>query len=93
VLIASGAGAATAAHKLRKDAPPTAYGSACWSADDRSLLVACDYDGEFRQLCRLDIATDAMTAITAAIPWCAAVCVFYSAVMLMRSISEGMWRV
>lgn len=46
-----------------------AAGPMVFAADDKSILIATDAGAEFRQLQRLDLATQKYQAVTADIPW------------------------
>lgn len=50
-------------------ADTVAYGTAAFAADGRSLFVATDRGREFRTLARMDLASGALTPLTADIPW------------------------
>ncbi|RZL31019.1 MAG: S9 family peptidase, partial [Rubrivivax sp.] len=46
-----------------------AYSPAGWSADGRSLWLASDRAGEFRELMTLDLASGAIARVSSHIPW------------------------
>jgi dipeptidyl aminopeptidase/acylaminoacyl peptidase len=49
--------------------PKAVYFGGAFSTDGKSMLVASDRFGEFRELLRLDLQTQALARITAHIPW------------------------
>ena len=48
---------------------PVSFGAMKFSPDGKTVWLACDARGEFRQLARLDLATMKYTWLTADIPW------------------------
>lgn len=53
----------------REGQPAAAYGAVDFTADGRALMLTTDQGGEFRQLARLELATGALTPLSAHIPW------------------------
>ncbi len=55
--------------RITADAGDVAHGKARFAADGRSLLVTSDRDGEFLQLCRIDLASGEQRTVVGDIPW------------------------
>lgn len=55
--------------RLTPDGGDVAHGKARFAADGRSLFVTSDRDGEFLQLCRLDLGSGDQRTVVGDIPW------------------------
>jgi dipeptidyl aminopeptidase/acylaminoacyl peptidase len=55
--------------RAAKGGPTVAYSDVKWSKDGRALYWTTDQGSEFRRLVRYDLATQASTPLSAAVPW------------------------
>lgn len=55
--------------RLTPDAGDVAHGRARFTADGRAILTTSDQEGEFLQLCSIDVASGARSPVVADVPW------------------------
>ncbi len=67
--VAGGEVHAITPRNARKQDPTIAYQGGRWSTDGRSVYALSDRGSEFLRLVRLDVATNAATVLSGAVPW------------------------
>ena len=67
--VAGGETHAITPRNARKQDPSIAYQGGQWSPDGKSVYALSDRDSEFLRLVRLDVATNASTVLSGAVPW------------------------
>ena len=67
--VAGGETHAITPRNARKGDPTIAYQGGQWSTDGKSVYTLSDRDSEFLRLVRLDVATNAPTVLSGAVPW------------------------